>query len=83
MFAVFEKEKETGLRKLLQKRLGLFLGTGNKINWRFPANDPRSNCGTHFGSSSRLVLRVVNGYSVKHRLVVSVVVLRRFLFWPE
>ena len=38
-------------------------------NWpiadrRVPSNYPRNNCGTHFGSISLLVSKVVNGHSV-------------------
>ena len=38
-------------------------------NWpiadrRVPSNYPRINCGTHFGSISLLVSKVVNGHSV-------------------
>ena len=30
-------------------------------DWRVPSNNPRNNCGTHFGSRSLVVSKVVNG----------------------
>ena len=30
-------------------------------DWRVPSNNPRKTCGTHFGSSSLVVSKVVNG----------------------
>ena len=30
-------------------------------DWRVPSNNPRNTCGTHFGSSSLVVSKVVNG----------------------
>ena len=44
--------------------MGLLLGTGKNwtiADWCVPSNNPRNNCGTHFGSSSLVVSKVVNG----------------------
>ena len=50
--------------KLSQGLLGLLLETRNKnwpiADWRGPSNDPRNNCGIHFGSRPLLVSKVTN-----------------------
>ena len=48
--------------------LGLILGT--EKNWpiadrRVPSNNPRINCGKHFGSSPFLVSKVANGVAIQ------------------
>ena len=46
----FGNERETGVSDLSQRFLGLYV----------PSNDPRNNCGTHFGSSSFFVSKAAN-----------------------
>ena len=54
--------KETRPIKLWQRLLRLLLETEKKIGqWgRFPSNNPRINCETHFGSSPLMVFKVAS-----------------------
>ena len=57
-------ERETVLSQLSQRLLRVLPRTGRK-NWPIAArhitsNNPRNNCGTHFGSSSFLISKVAN-----------------------
>ena len=60
----FRNERETRTGEISLRLLGLLPGTGKK-NWpifdrHVTSNDPRDNCGTHFGSSPLLISKVVN-----------------------
>ena len=44
--------------------MGLLPGKGKNwpiADWRVPSNNPKINCGTHFGSRSLVFSKVVNG----------------------
>ena len=61
----FRNEKVAGPSLLLQRLLGLLLGTGENI-WpiadrRVPSHDPRNISGTHFGSNPFSFLRWQTG----------------------
>ena len=56
-----KKQENWAVLPFPQRLLGLLLGTGK--NWpiadqRVSSNDPRNNCGMHFGSSSLLVSKM-------------------------
>ena len=58
------RKKKTWPTWLSQRLKGLLPGKGKNwpiADWRVPSNNPRNNCGTHFGSRSLVVSKVVNG----------------------
>ena len=54
-----KKRERNWVDLLSQRLLGMLLGRPI-ADRRVPSNDPRSFCGTHFGSSSLLVFQVAN-----------------------